>query len=224
MHGISLCFWLFSHVGFFFCVFSLAGINLSLAYYSEMRNYGQSNENQPHQFAKQTRNNKQWDQNGHMERNRYPIKNQFINENFATNHHKQSGKVNHFDKSMVYPGNQQNNGPVNAPVKSMYSVEYMDADIPKHDVQPLLVHVEGSMLPIILHFRSVSSPIQLHQIHVPYKSGDLIQETKSEDEPQILKHTVTKPIIQEVREIITPFRRILQEIMPVNEVIRARFD
>ena len=35
----------------------------------------------------------------------------------------------------------------------------------------------------------------------------------------MLKHSVTKPIIQEVREIITPFRKITQEIQPVQEEI-----
>ena len=46
-----------------------------------------------------------------------------------------------------------------------------------------------------------------------------IQESQSEDEPHVLKHSVSKPIIQEVREVITPSRKIVQEIQPVQEEI-----
>jgi len=36
-----------------------------------------------------------------------------------------------------------------------------------------------------------------------------------------MKHTVTKPIFQEVREVITPYRKITQEVQPVQEEIRT---
>ncbi|OTF73867.1 hypothetical protein BLA29_015159, partial [Euroglyphus maynei] len=39
------------------------------------------------------------------------------------------------------------------------------------------------------------------------------------DEPQRLIHRVTKPIIQEVYELIQPMRKIQQEIMPVQEEV-----
>ncbi len=48
-----------------------------------------------------------------------------------------------------------------------------------------------------------------------------VQQTSSEDEPHRLIHEVTKPIIQEVREVITPFRRVIQEIKPVQEEIQT---
>jgi len=47
------------------------------------------------------------------------------------------------------------------------------------------------------------------------------QETQSEDEPHYLKHTVKKPIYQEVREVISPYRKITQEIKPVQEEIQT---
>ncbi|OTF75494.1 hypothetical protein BLA29_013148, partial [Euroglyphus maynei] len=37
----------------------------------------------------------------------------------------------------------------------------------------------------------------------------------------ILRHTVTKPVLQEVREVIAPFRRITQTVQPVQESIET---
>jgi hypothetical protein len=51
--------------------------------------------------------------------------------------------------------------------------------------------------------------------------GGDTQETSSEDEPQKLVHVVTKPVYQEIREIITPYRKVIQEIRPVQEDIQT---
>ena len=72
-------------------------------------------------------------------------------------------------------------------------------------------------MPLTIYFRSSSSTLKVVQEHMQSK-GD-VQHSYSEDEPYILKHSVTKPIIQEVREIITPSRKIVQEIQPVQEEI-----
>ena len=40
------------------------------------------------------------------------------------------------------------------------------------------------------------------------------QQSRSEDEPHMLFHSVHKPIIQEVREVISPYRRIVQGDQP----------
>src|SRR5699024_10073843 len=89
-------------------------------------------------------------------------------------------------------GQRKNNAHFNAAVKSKFSVEYVDVDIPQQDMEPQVIEIAGSNIPIILHFKTISSPIQLQQMHVPSKPSE-IQETKSEDEPQILRHFVTKP-------------------------------
>ena len=49
----------------------------------------------------------------------------------------------------------------------------------------------------------------------------VIQFSTFSDEPHVLKHTVKKPVYQEVNEIITPYRRITQEIKPVQEEIET---
>ncbi|OTF82081.1 hypothetical protein BLA29_014808, partial [Euroglyphus maynei] len=46
-------------------------------------------------------------------------------------------------------------------------------------------------------------------------------ESHSQDEPHVLKHTVKKPVYQEVHEVILPRRQITQEIKPVLEDIQT---
>ncbi|OTF74925.1 hypothetical protein BLA29_010883, partial [Euroglyphus maynei] len=72
-------------------------------------------------------------------------------------------------------------------------------------------------VPVNLLFKSASSSLNIQQAHEG--AGGSVQESQSEDEPHILKHSVTKPIIQEVHEVITPQRKITQEIQPVVEEI-----
>jgi hypothetical protein len=87
-------------------------------------------------------------------------------------------------------------------------------------MQPQIVEVDAGQLPLTIHFKSASSNINVVQTHQPSDAGE-IKQTSSEDEPHRLVHEVTKPIIQEVREIITPFRRVIQEIRPVQEEIQT---
>jgi hypothetical protein len=87
-------------------------------------------------------------------------------------------------------------------------------------MQPQVVEVDAGQLPLTIHFKSASSNINVVQTHQPSDAGE-IKQTSSEDEPHRLVHEVTKPIIQEVREIITPFRRVIQEIRPVQEEIQT---
>jgi len=68
-------------------------------------------------------------------------------------------------------------------------------------------------------FKSASSQLNVQQ--APQGAAGSAQESASEDEAHVLKHSVTKPIIQEVKEVITPFRRIHQEVQPVQESINT---
>ncbi|OTF69514.1 hypothetical protein BLA29_012443, partial [Euroglyphus maynei] len=68
-------------------------------------------------------------------------------------------------------------------------------------------------------FRSASSSLNVLQRHQG-STGDT-QESSSEDEPHRLLHTVTKPIIQEIHEVISPYRKIVQEVHPVQEEIKT---
>jgi len=86
-------------------------------------------------------------------------------------------------------------------------------------VQPTTIEVGANSVPLNILFRSASSNLNVQQYHEGAKGG--YQESQSEDEPHILKHTVKKPIYQEVREVISPYRKITQEIKPVQEEIQT---
>ena len=68
-------------------------------------------------------------------------------------------------------------------------------------------------------FRSASSQLNVQQAH--QGAAGSVQESASEDETHILRHSVVKPVLQQIREVVTPFRRITQEIQPVREEINT---
>lgn len=111
-------------------------------------------------------------------------------------------------------------GPVTAAVQSSHTVEIRHVNVPMELPQPQIVEVEAGNLPLTIHFKSASSALNVVQTHQPGLAGEA-QHTTSEDEPHRLVHEVTKPVIQEVREIITPYRRVIQEIKPVQEEIQT---
>ncbi|KAH9401004.1 hypothetical protein TYRP_002589 [Tyrophagus putrescentiae] len=109
--------------------------------------------------------------------------------------------------------------PIPAAVKSSHTVEYNEVPNEPANIQPQTILVEAMNIPLNILFQSKSSNLNLQSEHVP--SPGSTQETSSEDEPQILKHTVTKPILQTVLEIIQPYRKIIQEIKPVEETVKT---
>ena len=107
-----------------------------------------------------------------------------------------------------------------AAVQTKHTFETKPVDIPFEDLEPQIIEVEGGALPLEIHFKSASSRIRVHQSHQAGGAGE-VEQTSSEEEPHRLVHEVKKPIIQEVREIITPYRRVIQEIQPVQEEIHT---
>ena len=109
-----------------------------------------------------------------------------------------------------------------AAVRTKHTFEYRPVKIEQLQEQsePKIIEVEARSLPLEIHFKSASSRIKMVQEH---QKGELQQEqrTQSVEEPQRMFHLVRKPIIQEVREIISPYRRIVQEIQPVLEEIHT---
>lgn len=109
---------------------------------------------------------------------------------------------------------------IQAAVQTKHTFETRPVDIPFEDLEPQIIEVEGGALPLEIHFKSASSRIRVHQTHQAGGAGE-VEQTSSEEEPHRLVHEVKKPIIQEVREIITPFRKVIQEIQPVVEEIHT---
>lgn len=126
------------------------------------------------------------------------------------------------DRQYMNPasGNSYSQGPVQAAIQSVRSVEVKDVQNEYQNNEPQVIDIPPSALPIVINFRTTSSQIQIHQTHETAEPAE-VQQTQSEDEPQYLKHQVTKPVIQEVHEIIMPYRKITQEIRPVEEEVKT---
>lgn len=105
---------------------------------------------------------------------------------------------------------------VPAAVVTRHRIHYYEVPTVSN-TKPTTIEVGVRPLPINILLRSSSSQLNIEQLHEGGQGS--FQETKSEDPPHILKHTVTKPVIQEIYELITPYRKIRQELQPVQEII-----
>jgi len=117
-----------------------------------------------------------------------------------------------------FGGNSGAGQTVQAAIQTRHNVEFRD--VPSSgSVAPTIIEVGASSIPMTILFRSASSSLNVQQQHDGAQGS--VQESQSDDEPHILRHSVNKPIIQEIREVITPFRKITQEIQPVQEEINT---
>lgn len=114
-----------------------------------------------------------------------------------------STKANSFRQSneQMYGQQSHHQGPHSAAIQSVRSVEVKEVENQYENNEPQVIDIPPSALPIIINFRTSSSQIQIHQSHESAEPLP-VQQTQSEDQPQYLKHSVTKPVIQEVHEII----------------------
>jgi hypothetical protein len=87
-------------------------------------------------------------------------------------------------------------------------------------ITPQTLIVEPSLQPVNIEFRTSASPVNVNQVYVPRRPSE-VQATRSEEEPDRHLHEVVKPVIQEVRETIVPYRRVTQEIIPIQEEINS---
>lgn len=70
-----------------------------------------------------------------------------------------------------------------------------------------------------LRFNSHSTRINAIQKHISHAGQ--VQKQNAVDEPDLLIQNIRKPVIQEVREVISPFRQYTQEVRPVQEQIET---
>ena len=81
--------------------------------------------------------------------------------------------------------------------------------------ETMTIQIPPSSQPLTFILQSRSSELNLQSSHKSDPGS--YKETNSEDGLHVLVHTVTRPVLQEIREIITPYRRVTQEIKPVQE-------
>lgn len=109
-------------------------------------------------------------------------------------------------------------GPVTAAVITSRTQEVINVPISEDVITPQVVIIEPNVSPVIIEFRSRSSPVNIQQVHVPGPRGS-VKTTRSEEPADKVIHEVLKPVIQEVREIIQPIRKVTQQILPVQEEV-----
>lgn len=111
-------------------------------------------------------------------------------------------------------------GVVPAAIQSRRNIQFYDVASNFDAAEPITVDVgQSPASQLNIRFRSSSSPLAVEQDHAPAPGS--VRETSSEDEPHVLRHTVSRPIYQEVHEVIKPFRRVTQEIQPVQENVET---
>ena len=106
-------------------------------------------------------------------------------------------------------------GSIPAAVYSRFSDRTVYVDTPLTRVPQASVDIDSGDLPLALNFRSRSSRITASQSNIGqpgYSRSD-----SSVDEPIRLNYQITRPVQQEVREIVVPTRNIVQEVRPVQE-------
>jgi hypothetical protein len=111
-------------------------------------------------------------------------------------------------------------GPVSAAIQSKRTYEVVPSPLYQEPAVPQIIEVHPSIQPVQVIFRSISSPVQVQQIHTPGAPGQ-VESTNSEDQPHRVTHEVLRPVIQEVREVIQPYRRVVQEVRPVLEEVHT---
>lgn len=82
-----------------------------------------------------------------------------------------------------------------------------------------VVDINSGPLSLKIRFNSHSSNINAVQNH--FGSQGQVKKSSSVDHPDILIHSVKKPVIQEIKEVITPYRKRIQEVKPVQEKVET---
>ena len=112
----------------------------------------------------------------------------------------------------TYARAQYNQGPITAAVQSERSVQVVDVPSTGSPASPQSIVIGPSVNPLDFEFQSQSSPISVRQTHIPGQPN-APQYSSHQDEPDILKQEIVKPIVHEVTEAVQPYRKITQEVM-----------
>ena len=112
----------------------------------------------------------------------------------------------------------QISGPIQAAVQSTRSVEVVDAPSTGGVSAPQSLVIGPSVQPIDIEFQSQSSPVSVRQSHIPGQPNPP-QVSRHQEEPDLLRQEIVKPVVHEVTEAIQPIRRVTQQVLPVQETV-----
>lgn len=111
-------------------------------------------------------------------------------------------------------------GPIEAAIKSRQLIRTIPVGSSRSGgARTPTIDINSGTNVITLRFNTVSSKINALQKHTG--SGGSVKKSDFTDEPDLLVQNVQKPVVQKVNEIISPFRKISQEIRPVQEQIET---
>lgn len=124
------------------------------AYYTEQRPHNNGYQRpKPYQGGKSQYGNRGGGYGGNNDRYQAP-KMPYINDNFVSNYNQMQSRGDSYGgggQSMNYnTPYQQPKYPVQAAVKSKFSVEYLDTNYPTEKPEPQIIEIAGSLVPIIL--------------------------------------------------------------------------
>lgn len=107
-------------------------------------------------------------------------------------------------------------GPITAAIQTQRTVEVVDVPSTSQGAETQTVVIGPNVQPINLEFQTQASPLTATQSHLP-TAPQQTQHSSYEEQPDVLRQDIVKPVIQDVRETVVPFRRITQEVRPVQE-------
>nr|XP_046912747.1 GATA zinc finger domain-containing protein 14-like [Dermatophagoides farinae] len=85
--------------------------------------------------------------------------------------------------------------------------------------KPSVIELPSSqpVLPIVFNFKTKLSPVITKTTHKSSPQSSSVQYFETHEPPHYREHIVHKPIFQDFKEIIVPYRVYVQEIQPVSE-------
>lgn len=110
-------------------------------------------------------------------------------------------------------------GPIRLPVISRHTIETVPVEVDTPVAVPRVIEIGPSNRAIDFMFKSSSSPIIVRQSHMP-STAPVNEVLRTEEEPTILRHNIVRPVIQEFREVIQPYRKVTRIVHPVQEEVK----
>jgi len=107
--------------------------------------------------------------------------------------------------------------PIKAPNKRR---RYVRPYLPRKRIYPKIIKVHAEEVPVKVVYLTKSSDVDVRQFHKKGAPGKFTS-TKTLEEPHRLYHQVVRPVIQEIHEVIVPYRKVVQRIEPVIEEIQT---
>nr|XP_046912743.1 transcription factor mef2A-like [Dermatophagoides farinae] len=131
------------------------------------------------------------------------------------------GFLNQMDKFSGSDTKYRPQGPVEMAVHSKKTVEVIPVKFEDgNDGEPQVIEISPYEVPVSIVFKTQTNKLNVNQEHKS-EPAEEPKEINSEEEPHRVIHNVYRPVIQEVTEVVQPFRKVLQKVEPVIEEMKT---